>query len=152
MFDSFFNVLIVIVALIVFIGRTVLQVRGKKKAPVQQQKKQAPQQQKKQATIFFEDKDDEPYRDLAYYVELEEKKAKEAAAAKKKAAQKKIPNEQVVKDTRVTEPVFPKITQASAIPTQVQVHTSVLSDLRHLSPLKQAVVMAEVLGTPKGLQ
>ena len=157
MFDSLFNVLVIIVALAVFIGRTVLQLRRQKKAPPQQQhKKQAPQQQKKQAKVFFEDAEDETYRDLAYFVELEEKKAKEAAAAKKKTTLKKIPNERVVKDTQITEPASIRVAPALATPTpapvQAPVQASGLLNIRHLSPLKQAVVMAEVLGTPKGLQ
>ena len=141
MFDSGLNVLLIIVALVVFVGRTFLQVRGKKKPP--------PKQQKKPVPVFFEEEEDEPYRDLAYYVELEEMKAKEAALAeKKKTAPRKVPNERIVKDVNVNEVVIPRITPVRPVLD----HSSGLTNLRNLSPLKQAVVMAEVLGTPKGLQ
>ena len=154
MFENLFNILIVIVAIVVFVVRSFLQVKASKKAATQKRPKPAP-------AIFKKDDDEEPYRDLAYYVELEEKKAKEEAsanAAKKKVVSRKAPPVQrVVKDVNISESIAPKHSPATfpVIPiasSRRSGRRSGISGLKHLSPLKQAVVMAEVLGSPKALK
>ena len=149
MFDNTFNVFFVAIAIVVFVGRSLLQVRAGRKAAAKKKPRPKP--------VVFED-DDEPYRDLAYYVELEEKKAKEEAAAKKKAVSRKTPPVQrMVKDMMISEPISPKLS-AATFPVAPLVSAgrsgrrSGFTGLKHLSPLKQAVVMAEVLGPPKALQ
>ena len=140
MFDSFFNVIIVIIALTVFIGRTIYQVRAKRR-------EESPEQQQRQA--IFEDDEEDNYRDLAYYVEQEEKKAKEAAP--KKAAPKKVSTERLLEDTGLIQTPISQVLPPRPV-VSVQAQSGGLQNLKLLTPLKQAVVMAEVLGTPKGLQ
>ena len=140
MFDNFFNVIIVIIAMVIFIGRTIAQTRrARSKTPPP----------KAPVPAFFEEDDDdkENYRDLAYYIKLEEQAAK-AASSKKSIP--KVKTEPLIKDTSIIEPVRTLVS-----PRPVPVASAKAPgplNLSHLSPLKQAVVMAEVLGPPKGLQ
>ena len=127
MFDNALNIFVVVIALVVFIGRTVLQTRARKKAGPQQV----------QVPGFFRDEDDD------------EDDRKEAPS--KKTSQKKSRTDRPIRVTGGTESVSPGILPVSA-PIMRQEPTNNLQSLNNLSPLKHAVVMAEILGPPKSLR
>jgi hypothetical protein len=142
MFDSFSNVIFVIIALAIFIGRTILQAQGKKK-PDPDPKPRIP--------VHFEDDDKgEPYifsRGASDYIK------NMAAEIKKKnpaplIAEAKIPPPPAVSPEGMAagETATANVNSRTAAPAG-----QVVFNINHLSPLKQAVVMAEVLGPPKGL-
>jgi len=143
--DTFLNVLFIVVVAVVFIGRTILSAKKKKEPPP-----------KVVIPVHFED--DEP----AYFKNKAANESPRTTTAKpaiKKAPAlalplstiTEIPLSNQVQSARKT----PDASQAKTGPVRVPVPTPEQQrfplNLNHLSPLKQAVVMAEILGPPKGL-
>ena len=124
MFNSLFNVIIVLIPLAIFIGRAVSQAR----------RRHAPPPPPTRIPVAFEDDD---YYEEDDYV---------------KPAPKPLPKPAmpfVAPRTDIPPPAKVNTTPAPAAP-QPEKKDSPLN-LNHLSPMKQAVVMAEVLGPPKAL-
>jgi hypothetical protein len=134
MFDSLSNIIIVLIPLAIFIGRIVLQAQAKRRP--EPPRKQPP------IPVHFEDDDDEDDRQFA------------PTAVSRQAINKAINS----KDRADTFNPLPLMDNAPKPPPVIKAKTPSVEpvrgslDLSHLSPIKQAVVMAEILGPPKGLQ
>ena len=157
MFDSLFNLVIILIPLSIFIGRTVVEARKKHNKPpprvpaqvrVEEEElphwlrelAQVPKAEARKAPVTKKpkaarniSKDHPKAGELAALIESTER------AATVPAAQAKAP----LKASLSLSP--PEKT--AAIPAGRG-----LFNLAHLSPMKQAVVMAEILGPPKGMQ
>ena len=140
MFDSISNIVIIFAIMAIFVGRTIFEVRKKKKAPPPKAAPRIP-------PLHFEIDEEEK---TSQQIKTKGKTQKKQAAV----PQKRIPD------------LFPEMTAASPSPAGARpsparenVKTGMPAagqggfalNLNHLSPLKQAVVMAEILGPPKGL-
>ncbi|MCL2008895.1 MAG: hypothetical protein FWG77_12510 [Treponema sp.] len=143
MFEGSLNIVVVVIALVVFVGRTVLQVRAKKK--------EAAQPQENRVNYREEEDDEDDDRTLAsFFIKRDEKEAKESAKGKPAVRKPPAPAKStidagLVADLNKAEPA-PRISPVSA---QAVNRTS---SLNHLSTLKHAVIMAEILGPPKSLR
>jgi len=142
--DTFLNVLFIVVAAVVLVVRTILSTKKKKEPPP-----------KVVIPVHFED--DEP----VYFKNRAKNESPKTTAAK--PAVKKAPALSLPLST-VTE--IPLSNQAQSVKKAPDASPSKSGPVRapvpapeqyfplnlgHLSPLKQAVVMAEILGPPKGL-
>jgi len=133
MFDSFSNLIIVLIPLAIFIGRIVLQAQSKRRP--EPPRKQPP------IPVHFVDDDEEDDRQFA------------PSALSRQVINKAI-NNKAKTDTYTPPPLMdsapkpPPVMKATDPAETVQGFLN----LAYLSPLKQAVVMAEILGPPKGLQ
>ncbi|MCL2381454.1 MAG: hypothetical protein FWC64_07645 [Treponema sp.] len=155
MFENFSNVIFIAVALAIFIGRTVAQARKKREAEEEearnpQQKPAAP----RVPPVHFQEKDDDDY--VPGY--LRKPAAAQGAAGSRTAAKPtKKPSPLAAKAAPALKmDILPEPAPAPAVSVRPWVAASgrreFAFNLNHLSPLKQAVVMAEVLGQPKGMQ
>jgi len=129
MFDSIFDIMIVLIPLAIFIGRIVLQAQAKRKP--EPLKKQPP------IPVHFEDYDDEDDRQFSPSAGLK-------AVIKKDRADTYSPP--LSMDSAPKPPPLKKAKAPSVEPAQG------FLNLNHLSPMKQAVVLAEILGPPKGVE
>ena len=144
MFRSLFNLVFILIPIAIFVGRIVIQVKSKQTPPPQ-------------IPVHFEDdKDDEDY-----YAgpKAREEFAKTLPELRKKlhlkAGKKTAPSMSSVNMRAAESSAAPKVDMASAriVPAQAAAGGGAFpQNLARLSPLKQAVVMAEVLGPPKALQ
>ena len=145
MFDSFFNYIIFLIPLAIFIGRIVVQARSKREAP-------------QNIPIHFEDEEEEkPPVKKAPTVEQKSRGGDEfypyALSQGAPEYLKGLPGM-----PRAQAPVPPRVPKSQLVNPQGQAAFMAVPEqrgfplnLNNLSPLKQAVVMAEVLGPPKGL-
>jgi len=127
--DSLFNIVIVLIPVAIFIGRIVLQAQAKRKP--------GPTRKQPPIPVHFEDYDDDERQFVP------------------PAVSRQVINNKARADTYNPSPVVdsaPK--QSPAIKAKIPSAEPVQGFLylNHLSPMKQAVVMAEILGPPKGLQ
>ena len=160
MFDSIFNLLIFLIPLAMFIGRIVYQARSKHESPPD-------------IPIHFEDDEDEEeerlatrdvsaaeqdrqnndeFRPYSLYKGVSENNRnlpiQTHPASARVVSQMSNSQGQPVVTLPVTKMGnLPQTTTPAAAAGQ-----RLSQRLNHLSPLKQAVIMAEILGTPKGLQ
>jgi len=128
MLDSIFNIIIVLIPLAIFIGRVVAQARSRRSPP----KKQPP------IPLHFEDYDDEDERVFA--------PTSVPSPASNKKTRADTYNPPLSVDNAPKPPPPKKAKTHSAEPAQG------FLNLNHLSPMKQAVVLAEILGPPKGIE
>jgi hypothetical protein len=131
MFDSLSNIIIVLIPLAVLIGRIVLRAQAKRKP--EPPKKQPP------IPVHFEDYDDEDRRVFS------------PSAVKKPEIQNKEKNEAYDRPIPMDSAANPLKMAKTHAAEPAQSALSVFN-LNRLSPMKQAVVMAEILGPPKGMQ
>ena len=125
--DSIFNLVIVLVPIAIIIGRLVAQVKSKHAPPKPQPRIQ----------VHFEDDDD-----------YHGPKASQAYALSTAASSQDLP----LKPTEMI-PTKNKAPAPRALPKPAyKGQEGFLPGLNRLSPMKQAVVMAEVLGPPKALR
>jgi len=132
MFDSIFEYIIIFIPIAIFIGRMVSKYRHKNQAP-------PPKIPQPDISVHFEDDDyhddyDEDYRDDEH-INKEPVKNIPPAWSPPLAPAVSV---NLAEKTPVSIPVLPR-------------QKDFVFNLNHLSPLKQAVVMAEILGPPKGL-
>jgi hypothetical protein len=127
--DSLFNIVIVLIPVAIFIGRIVLQAQAKRKP--EPPRKQPP------IPVHFEDYDDDERQFVPSAF------SKQAINNKGRADTYNPPPSL---DSAPKPPPLIKAKTPSAEPAQGCLN------LNHLSPMKQAVVMAEILGPPKGMQ
>jgi len=133
--DSLFNIIIVLIPVAIFIGRIVLQAQAKRRPESPRKEPPIP--------VHFEDYDDD-----------EDERQFAPSAVPKQVINKAIPNKPRTEthnppplaDSAPMPPPVIKTKASSAEPVQG------FLDLNHLPSLKQAVVMAEILGPPKALQ
>jgi hypothetical protein len=156
--SSLFNYIIFLIPLAIFIGRIVVQARSKNEPPPR-------------IPIHFEDDEEEEEKLVVRKVPVQEQKSRnddeyfpyalsrgsteyfrgmsqanappEKPAHQARAAQSLLPDSQ----SRVVTPAVNRESTLSSAPGQKNPNLN----LNHLSQLKQAVVMAEVLGPPKGM-
>ena len=135
MTDTVFNLIVILIPVAIVIGRIVMGARNKRNPP--------PRPAQPRIPVHFED-DDENY-------------------FKKRTPAKVTPV--TAHETRPRAPTlvpetFPPAAASGTKPPAVPVravaapsgHKDFTLNLSHLSPLKQAVVMAEILGPPKGME
>jgi hypothetical protein len=143
MFDSIFNFILILIPLAIFIGRIVLRASNKQAPRKNAPRKNASQKALQNAppprpriSVHFED-DVESTKPLAKKTAYEaDAKAQHVFSAGTKLMPKPLKKpDSVVRD------------QALAVAGQKGFPLK----LNQLSPMKQAVVMAEVLGPPKGM-
>jgi len=151
MFDSIFNLIIIFIPMAILIGRFVSRVRSRNNPP--------PKPPQPYIPVHFEDDDDESEYFAKPKAALEMRK--EASRPKEvyppASSLFKAPLEQNF--IKSTIPAFDSPPRAAAPKTSVtarkaeapQERKDFVLNLNHLSAMKQAVVMAEILGTPKGL-
>jgi len=145
--DSFLNVIFIIAVIVVFIVRTISAAKKKQQPPP-----------KVEIPVHFED-DEEP----AYFKNLAAETAPKTPV--QKPFEQRIPGQDLLPHIKAMEQQLSsqkqnvkktaapkdKAKQTEAAPLAKQ-QQSFPQNLSNLSPLKQAVVMAEILGPPKGLQ
>jgi hypothetical protein len=132
MFDTVFNLMIILIPVAIVVGRIVVNARNKRNPP--------PKPAQPRIPVHFEDDDN-------YFRKQPPVKASET---KPRVPTTLVPNETFppaagsgVKSAPGRQAV------AAAAPSG---HRDFTLNLSHLSPLKQAVVMAEILGPPKGME
>ena len=145
MFDSIFNLVIILIPLSIFIGRAIVQARSKHAPPPK-------------IPVHFEDEEEGfPGGEASEYMGREEHdffpsaltrgatehpKGQEAPPV---AAKKRAPRVELSPLTGVMPAQKPPAPAGKALsPGGLAIN--------HLSPMQQAVVMAEVLGPPKGMK
>jgi hypothetical protein len=134
MFDTVFNLIIILVPVAIVIGRIVVGERNKRNPPP------APAQPR--IPVHFED--DENY-------------FKRQLPAKQPETRPHVPTTPPKLAARVPE-AFPPAAASGVTPAPGRQAAAPSGqkdftlNLSHLSPLKQAVVMAEILGPPKGME
>ena len=149
MFDSVSNLIFLLIPLAIFIGRIVVEARSKRSGGggTTAAKPAAPR-----IPVHFED--DEP----AYFKKKTSTQSSTTASKRTQAAKK--PKTASAPYTSPLEAASPPASASagSRVPAKNAARAVSLEQqgfpltLAKLSPLKQAVVMAEVLGPPKGMQ
>jgi len=140
--DTFLNVLFIVVVVAVFIVRTILGAKKKKEPPpkvvipvhFEDDREPEPVIKKTQAAI-----QKKPVKKAPFFEALPLDPAIELPLSGQAQNKKKTPDAAASKSGAARAPVIPQAPQRSPL------------NLDHLSQLKQAVVMAEILGPPKGL-
>jgi len=150
MFDELFNYIIFLIPAAILIGRFVSRAKAKNAPPP----KKPPQPH---IPVHFEDEKDD---DFTAYFRNRNRDTDDLPAPPQKAPLRKTPSPARTQKT-VASPFTPKPEMPSfaAKPPVAPVRNvaamhekkDFVFNLNHLSPLKQAVVMAEILGQPKGM-
>ena len=144
MFDSIFNLIILLIPLSIFIGRVIVQARRKHAPPPVPPR-----------IIPVEREEDIPHWERAVRFKAPDARAvpKPVKARKTQAALKPLlQKEPLAAKADMSQPPF-----FAAKTPAVRADAGIVSRgtgpvmMNHLSPLQQAVVMAEILGTPKGM-
>ena len=164
MFNSVFNILIFLIPLAIFIGRIVYQAKSKNESS--------------QIPVHFEDEEEEDdeeenhnYRDIpaasgnqgAEQINRTNDDFRPYALSRGVSEYSRgLPVPPAPPPDRTTKSQYMDIRGQAANPVPETIRRNIPQvtagqnnfsfNLKHLSPLKQAVVMAEILGTPKGLQ
>ena len=128
MFDSILNIMIVLIPLAIFVGRAVSQARARR----------APPQPPPQIPVHFEDEDDYEYEFFGGMVN--------DAVQVPKPVSRQAPRPATTIVPPLIETSF-TAAKGKVVPASEQ--TAFPLNLSKLSPMKQAVVMAEILGPPK---
>ena len=150
MFENFSNVIFIAVALAVFIGRTIAQARKKREAEESDQEAaKARPASPRVPPVHFEDDDDY----IPGYLKKPTPQTPNRVAAKSPKKQSAAKVAPVVK-SEPTPPANVDMLFSPARPSRTASsdREGFSFNLDHLSPMKQAVLMAEILGTPKGMQ
>ena len=140
MFENFSNLIFIAVAIAVFIGRTVAQAKKKR-----EQEEAPPPPPPRAPTLHFEEKEEDDFVRRIQPAKPKPPAKKPAVAAKVATPARK----DTVPPAITAEQLFP--TRAVPIAAAAQNQGDFSFNLNHLSPLKQAVIMAEILGPPKAL-
>ena len=139
MFDTVINLVILLIPLAIIIGRVVASARSKHQPPVRPAQPHIP--------VHFEDDD-------SYLMKRTPVKAPEPARPRTPTPTKLAMSAQEVFPPTIPGSATPSVAlgkQAATVaapPGQKEF----TFNLNHLSGLKQAVVMAEILGPPKGME
>jgi len=143
--DSFLNILLIIAVIVVFIVRTISAATKKKKEPEPRVK----------IPVHFEDDEDPAYFKTRVADEIQKKLEKKLSALEvlplSQTAETFLPS-QSKNIRKASAAPSPKggAGRTAAAPEEPQ--KGFPYNLNRLSPMKQAVVMAEILGPPKALQ
>jgi len=162
MFDNIFDSIIIFIPLAIIIGRFVLQARNKHKKPPPK-----PPPQPYIGVHFEDDVDDEP---VVIKAVKEEKRAFQVLESHELFGSQSLSDKPWLPAEQVLAPVFqpekkfsgtpkekiplkkPAAEKKFTPPAETQTEKDFFLKLNKLSPLKQAVVMSEILGPPKALQ
>jgi hypothetical protein len=136
MFDSIFDIMIVLIPLSIFIGRVIVQARNKHKP--------RPTVKQPPIPVHFED-----YEDDEDGVTFAPSAVSKPVIKSKDSLSAYTPLSSM--ESALKPPPATRAKAASAGSAQGARSTQGVLNLSHLSPIKQAVVMAEVLGPPKGM-
>jgi len=149
LFNSIFDLIIILIPIAIVIGRIVVRYRNRHNPP-------PPSPPQPHIAIHFEDDDDDSEYQAKPAAVLE--KPKEflqppmfRAPMEANFKSKLFDTPAVVPAPRAPGPVVRPLAPPVPPPAS-QSQENGLPNLDHLSPLKQAVVMAEILGPPKALQ
>jgi hypothetical protein len=139
LFDSVFNYFIILIPIAIFIGRIVVQARSK----LENEHKRP-----HVIPVHFED-EEETYSEEEVTPGLARKETVQTYAQE---LQGNLAVQEVrAKNVEAMSAVQPGLQPVSG-PARASVsQTRIISSFSRLSPLQQAVVMTEILGTPKGL-
>ena len=148
MFDNILNLIIIFIPLAIFIGRVVTRARSKHHPP--------PKVPQPYIPVHFEDDDED---DSDYFKNLAAQgSSPQLATAKPQTAAKPQarPGQRPLTSQLLGNIDSPLVRGAAAGKKPVKETVAAPREgfalnLNHLSPLKQAVVMAEILGPPKGM-
>ena len=153
MIDEISNYIIFLIPLAIFIGRIFLQAKNRNNSQAESQT---------QPKARYEDEEDDFIRRLSGNTANQRQpvqKPKQSSTKIKKTAAPPEKSLNVLDSGNLTTPGRKPPPGAASRKTPVRPVTGVTAasgtgflKLASLSPLKQAVIMAEVLGTPKGLQ
>ena len=162
---SFSNIIFIILAVVIFIGRTVVQAKKKKAPPPKKPAAKSVPQKPKISVHFEDDKEPDYFRNKtpARVSKTDTKtqvthaalaaQGSHAARSQKAALTKSL----VLEKFPFDEPIpaasgIPSFKNPAASTRAASPERGGFANLTQLSPLKQAVVMAEILGPPKSLQ
>jgi hypothetical protein len=142
LFESVSNLIFILIPLAIFIGRIVVQAKNKREQPPQ-------------IPVHFEDEEDSEYSEESPLVNAAQTQKRDVAVVPPKPTfsptTQLIAGEDSGFHSKVQELYrTPKKVPAANVPV-VPEEKSFALNLNHLSPMKQAVVMAEILGSPKGM-
>jgi hypothetical protein len=138
MTDTVFNLIVILIPVAIVIGRIVMGARNKRNPP--------PRPAQPHIPVHFED--DNSYFRNRMPAATPETKPRVPTPPPKLATL--APNEAYLPATGSgVKPATGRPVAAAAAPSG---HRDFTLSLSHLSPLKQAVVMAEILGPPKGME
>ena len=143
MFDSLFNFVIILIPLAIFIGRIVVQARNRRNPPPPPP----------QIPVHFVDDDEDEGEFIPHTLSRGAPELRKTLPKKHEAL---TPSPVAAPRRDTAPPVSVAAASPKAPPTgrktgAVSPGKSFPLNLNNLSPLKQAVVMAEILGTPKGM-
>jgi hypothetical protein len=163
MSDSFSNLIFIALAIAVFVGRTILQAKKKREPPPRippvhfMDKKGTPVQRKtpvQKRASFLEYKEQE--EDVFTYAFsrgssefFRDSVTSDVAASGASAVPAASQNGKTIRQTQTV--LVPTPVSGPRASQKYQGQRGFVLNLNHLSPMKQAVVMAEILGTPKGM-
>ena len=133
MFDTVFNLIILLVPAAIIIGRIAVNARNKRHPP--------PRPAQPHIPVHFEDDDTNYFRKRVSAATPETKPRVQTTFAP--------PNEAFPPAVGVKPTPAPGKPVAATAPSRQKDFTL---NLNHLSTMKQAVVMAEILGPPKGME
>jgi hypothetical protein len=146
MVDSIFNIIIVLIPMAVLIGRLVLQAQAKRR-PGTPPKKQPP------IPVHFEDYDDEEERQFVPSAvptsEITQRDSVDAHSSL--ISMESEPDPLPQRKAELPSGGEPRAFAARSVASSSGPAQFFLN-LSHLAPMKQAVVLAEILGPPKGIE
>ena len=138
MTDTVFNLIIILIPVAIIVGRMVVNARNKRHPPP------APAQPR--IPVHFEDDDDSYFKKQASARQPETKTRVQTSST---SLATRVPNEAFPAAASGVKPTPAPGKTVAAAPSG---HKDFTLNLSHLSPLKQAVVMAEILGPPKAME
>ena len=146
--EGFSNLFFVVIAIVIFIVRAIVQTQASKKKPPPARKPEtpgsvSPVKSGPKISVHFEDDSDDYRGPQAAAMAVRRSSPK---PAKRSLNQPLPPPKPVITaasaETRIKAPPLPESNEIKGFPY----------NLSRLPPLKQAVIMAEILGPPKGVQ
>jgi len=143
MFENIFDSIFILIPLAIIIGRFILQARSKHK----------PAPPRPAIPIHFEDDEDEDKPRVRKGVKGRQP---EIPVLYSERLSSTFPEDKVKEKVNVPKvqavPKMPEAAKKEPVIAETQARNDFFMKLNKLSPLKQAVIMAEVLGPPKALQ
>ncbi|MCL2602274.1 MAG: hypothetical protein FWD91_05620 [Treponema sp.] len=156
MFENFSNVIFIAVALAIFLGRTIAQARKQRAeeekntaegASAEPEYEPMARQKTRRTPLVLLEEEEDDY--IPGYLKKPSSVSPVKPPAKKQAAKPAAPKAPPPLPSPSFDELFPM--KASAAARTSSAGQDFAFNLNHLSPLKQAVIMAEVLGPPKAL-
>ena len=148
--DGLLNLVIVLIPLAIFIGRAITSAQRKFQSTSPEKKIDVPKKEEDTPFIFSREKS-ENQKEIEQKIQATATRNEAAAKKKRQTPTVSVPLETPSLAAKESDLLSgAKTPVAPAVKTTQQGGFAL--NLSYLSPLKQAVVMAEVLGAPKGLK